>query len=90
MGNIEHKAAEAFERRVQTATDAVCRLDPDAAAYRSRTQAWVRAALSADDAGAVDERNALRRALEDLRAGNVFGYDGVEEFAAAKLAEGAA
>lgn len=32
---------------VQIATDAVCAFDPDAAAYRLRTEAWVRVALTA-------------------------------------------
>lgn len=32
---------------VHIATEAVCAFDPDAAAYRQRTEAWVRVALSA-------------------------------------------
>lgn len=31
---------------VKWATDAVCEFDPDAAAYRQRTEAWVRVALA--------------------------------------------
>lgn len=39
-----HRADPAY---VHSATEAVCAFDPDAAAYRQRTEAWVRVALSA-------------------------------------------
>jgi hypothetical protein len=42
--------AEAFEVRAKHAAEAVYAFDPDAAAYRQRTEAWVRVALSAQDA----------------------------------------
>lgn len=45
---------EAFEMRVRRATDELCAFDPDAAAYRQRTEAWVRLVLAGD----------LRRELE--------------------------
>ena len=35
-----------MEAAVRRATDAVCDFDPDAAAYRMRTEAWVRLALT--------------------------------------------
>lgn len=38
--------ARLMEAAVQRATDAVCDFDPDAAAYRMRTEAWVRLALT--------------------------------------------
>ena len=40
---------EALEVRVQHAADALCAFDPDAAAYRQRTEAWVRLVLESDD-----------------------------------------
>lgn len=38
--------ARLMEAAVRRATDAVCDFDPDAAAYRARTEAWVRLALT--------------------------------------------
>jgi hypothetical protein len=45
-GRDAENHARLMEAAVRRATDAVCDFDPDAAAYRMRTEAWVRLALT--------------------------------------------